>query len=861
MKDDLGQSVGEGPHDLPSDLQYGHNMQYPRSFRGPSGNCRVKVRALLVGTLAVVGVALGTSTLRAQSGGQPPADEKAEVVDPQDGEAGSNQDTGGDEAPAHDGGTDVEELSPRVRYNRGLESHRAGAWEEAAASFLQARDEAGGDTELRFRAAFNLGLALAEDAAALVEQKPQEGIDRLRQSAAWYRDAVRLRPEDDDARVNLELVLRRIQILADQLNQGANNLQARLDRVIDDQRGLRDRVRQLLVQVEAAGAAAEPIAFQADFDDLATLERTLLTETGAVSDLAGEELSLLEGGDEEELTDADRMRLAQLYNLDVYLQRSRQSLGDARRRLRRLEGDRAHRRADAALAELKRAREQLLDPVTVLKGVLEDENLLLLHTSALDQLRRGAIKLAEDQPAQIPPWLHPEHLGERQQDAGGRTGEVLSRFTGGVVAADSGGTVSEAGPPDPKQDRVLAAAREAIPHLEEAAAAMAAAGASLASEDLVLATQEESRSIEALFRAIERFAGTRQLIELAHGEQTRVVTLVTPPREIEGQIGEALAEMSTEDRLAAVREGVTRNRDRLTRLKELLQEELLEMALQAAAAVEEGGGDSIAVDEQQKAVSERYKLADEYRVQALDALVHLAEVLVLVESGSGDPESIRGPAIVALAGINDLRRLFFTIVEHLKELLRNQAETHDNVASAQLADEGERRALEVGPLTDRQELHAQTGDALAQALESQADGAVGSGDPQAEQAAKALGEAAVETRAASGQMNDAAVFLGEARETTGAEPYDLEPILEHQRLAMEHLENAIRLLEPQQQQQQPEDQSGGQQQEPSQGEDEEQVTQRQADRRLQAIRDREAERQRQRRERRHLEPEPVEKDW
>ena len=138
---------------------------------------------------------------------------------------------------------------------------------------------------------------------------------------------------------------------------------------------------------------------------------------------------------------------------------------------------------------------------------------------------------------------------------------------------------------------------------------------------------------------------------------------------------------------------------------------------------------------------------------------------------------------------------------------------------------------------------------------------MGSGDPQAEQAAKALGEAAVETRAASGQMNDAAIFLDEARETTGAEPYDLEPILEHQRLAMEHLENAIRLLEPQQQQQQPEDQSGGQQQEPSQGEDEEQVTQRQADRRLQAIRDREAERQRQRRERRHIEPEPVEKDW
>ena len=147
MKDDLKQSLREVPRDLPSDLHYGQNIKYARSCRGTSGNCRAKVRALLVGTLAVVGVALGTSTLRAQSGGQPSADEKAEVVDPQDGEAGSNQDAEGGEAPAHDGGTDVEELSPRVRYNRGLESHRASAWEEAAASFLQARDEAGGDTQ------------------------------------------------------------------------------------------------------------------------------------------------------------------------------------------------------------------------------------------------------------------------------------------------------------------------------------------------------------------------------------------------------------------------------------------------------------------------------------------------------------------------------------------------------------------------------------------------------------------------------------------------------------------------------------------------------------------------------------------
>ncbi|HCL26927.1 MAG TPA: hypothetical protein DIC52_00635, partial [Candidatus Latescibacteria bacterium] len=534
-------------------------------------------------------------------------------------------------------------------------------------------------------------------------------------------------------------------------------------------------------------------------------------------------------------------------------------LSDARRRLRRLEGDRAHRRADVALAELKRAREQLLDPVTVLKGVMQDENLLLTHTSALEQLRRGAIKLAEDQPAQVPPWLHPEHLAERQQDASGRTGEVLSRFDSGVAAADSSGSAPDAAPSDPQQEQVLAAAREAIPHLQEAVAAMAAAGGALSSEDLLLATQQELRSIEALFRAIERFAGTRQLIELAHGEQTRIVALVTPPQELKGQAAELLAAISTEERLSAVREGATHNRERLMRLQQLLQQERLEMEQQVIAAAGDQQ-DSTATDEQLTDVAERYDLAEQYRAGAFDALEQLAGGLVRVESGDGGPAGIRDPAAAALTEIDQLRRLFYTIVEHLKDLLRNQSETHDDVASAQAVDDGEALAFAIGPLTDRQQGHAGVGGALAQALESQADAAAGLGEPQAEQAAEALGQAAVETRSAFGQMSDATGLLVEARDATDAEPPDLEPTLEHQRLAMEHLENAIRLLEPQSEQQQ--DQSGSeQQQQQSQGEDEEQVTQRQADRRLQAIRDREAERQRQRQKRQRIEPEPVEKDW
>ena len=51
------------------------------------------------------------------------------------------------------------QASPRERYNQGLEAHEAGRHTEAATAFLEARDAAWGDPELRFRAAYNLALA------------------------------------------------------------------------------------------------------------------------------------------------------------------------------------------------------------------------------------------------------------------------------------------------------------------------------------------------------------------------------------------------------------------------------------------------------------------------------------------------------------------------------------------------------------------------------------------------------------------------------------------------------------------------------------------------------------------------------
>ena len=126
---------------------------------------------------------------------------------------------------------------PRRSYNEGREAFQRGDLAQAEAGFIAARDGAGDDAELRFRAAFNLGLLRARKAEGLVKEKPEDAMAALQESAAWFRDAVRQRPEDRDARANLERVLRRAQRLTDQLNQGQNGLLQRLTRVLQQHFG------------------------------------------------------------------------------------------------------------------------------------------------------------------------------------------------------------------------------------------------------------------------------------------------------------------------------------------------------------------------------------------------------------------------------------------------------------------------------------------------------------------------------------------------------------------------------------------------------------------------------------------------
>ena len=111
------------------------------------------------------------------------------------GPASQADGSGGVDVPEADPVTSSPALSARQRYNLALGQLNSGELEMAAEGFIAARDDAGPDPELRYRAAFNLGLALAGQSDAQQTEQPEQAIETLRSSAAWFSDAVRLAPD------------------------------------------------------------------------------------------------------------------------------------------------------------------------------------------------------------------------------------------------------------------------------------------------------------------------------------------------------------------------------------------------------------------------------------------------------------------------------------------------------------------------------------------------------------------------------------------------------------------------------------------------------------------------------------------
>jgi hypothetical protein len=750
----------------------------------------------------------------------------------------------------------------REKYNEGVDLLVKGDHEAAEKALLDARSAAGVDPELRFRAAYDLGMAYAAHAEKVKTGKDADlnkALELTEQAVSWFSDAARLRKDDKDTQANLAIVRARAQSLSDDLRKGEGKLEARLDALIAQQRSVLEASRGAWIEIKKAGGA-DPLAQQATLTKLADEERGIVAEAGVVGDLTSDEIDTIGKKEESKRTDEEKVRVVQLKNLELYLMDGRNRIAEARRKLQELAAEDAVSRSEAALVALKRAREQLLDPITVMREVAQEELVLLQETGAVAQVTGGRVldsatgsAAPAGQPI-IPSWVTPSALAERQTGLRDRLEEVRARLAAGVE-----------GPPPaeqkPETAKMLERVKVALPFVTSASESMNQARTRLDEKKLTDAVTAEREALIALATAIEQFADLKQTIDLASETQKRLVTLLAP---------EAAKEVAQADRISETKDGMAHNVARMPRIKELLADEVAKLAAQAqqieaqaAQAAQAGsaagsGAPPQAPDPKQVEAAKQQVAQMQQMMATAEGLRAEAEKLIgatdAAIKANKDPLT---PAKAADAKLDELRRLFFSVIEHLQDLIRQQGETRDQTSAAHAEDDAT-RAPKLPNLSTRQGQHDELANAITQALASQADAAAKAQDPQQQQQAKNMSAAADEVRLAQNDMKDAKRGIDKTKDAT-TQSVSLEPAVKSQASALEHLTNALKLLQPPQQNKD-QDQKQDQQKQDQHKQQEKDKKKQEQSGAGQRARDEDARRQKERREREQP-SDGVETDW
>ncbi|MBA3541427.1 MAG: hypothetical protein H0T79_17580, partial [Deltaproteobacteria bacterium] len=341
--------------------------------------------------------------------------------------------------------------------------------------------------------------------------------------------------------------------------------------------------------------------------------------------------------------------------------------------------------------------------------------------------------------------------------------------------------------------------------------------------------------------------------------------------------------MTPLERAKKVQTELASNLARVDRIAGLIAEQVAELTAKeqelAAKAPPPGAGSAgfgagSADPQAQQAAAEQAQLqsmkqtmtrAEELRGQARTQLAVLQTALAGAKGG--DPVAA---AKTADATLLELRKLFFDVIEHLQELLREQSETKERTGIAGGEDEFT-RASKLPNLVERQEGHGTMAKMITDALAQQADaaGKAGAqpsqpGQPSPADQAKALSAAAGEVRLAQNDMADAHGALTKAKTTT-TQSISLDPATKSQTTAIEHLEKALQHLQPPPPKKNDDDKNDKQDQdkqdqqqpqpEPKQPEDDKQQQQGGPG---QKARDEDAKRQKARQDQKS---EPVDQDW
>lgn len=761
-------------------------------------------------------------------------------------------------------------VDPRERFNRANAALSAGDPVAAAAGLRDARRDAPDDPALRYAATYNLGMAAVARADA--EASPEASLSALHEAADWFREAVALRPDDEDPRHNLEVVLRRALILADELaREQEGDLESALDAMIERQRSQIGTSAELLGAVAGReGLDEEAVVGQlrGAFSAAATDQRVLRADADALAERVVRERAAILQMAEDVRSPEDTLRAAQLEGVLVYLDASIERMGGARRQLRMRRPERAYRRGAAALGELKRSRDQLRDPVEQIDVLIRETGDVVQKTGAL---------LAATLPSPsgaaapvLPAFLTRSAVEEEARRLTDRVGELAGRLqiaADQATQADPAADPAAPGAPDPA--RLREALSAAAPLVAEAASALGSATDEIGAEALRDAFASEARAGRALADAQEHFFDLARLLEVTWEDQARIADLASTEEAAIAEVRDEYAPMATEMQ--------SRNLERADRLEVLLAQEreaALSAVAQAVAEAPPAEGEDPAANEQARFDAAGALLA------AADGEMEVARVGFAARDL--DWLSSGGHAANARDHLENLRRLFYSLIEHLQELARDQVDLSDEtnetaaLSAADPVDE-DTTARARAHASDQDGLEERAGtiaDVLLEQAEAEAPEGV---DP--EQAEEARGKA----RQAADHVASAQLAMREAKDELEAEGPGFEAAASAQRLALEELLKALALLAPPpppedpqgEDQSEPEssDSEGGEEQQQPEGGDEgagsgenEEAAPEEGPQDpgqlLQGVRDREAERRRDReRERQRRRAKAVGKDW
>lgn len=788
-------------------------------------------------------------------------------------------------------------------------------FDRAETLLTQARREAAGDGEVRYRSTYNMGWVEVNRANELIENEPEKSLEHLQRAAGWFRDAVRLRGDSVDARHNLDVVLLRIMQLRDQLaKRDEKNLAGHLDDLIQTQRSVIAKLRGLVEEVAQRDDPNIAEDFRSQFQGFAIDQRLAISDLQEVVDLAGGEKESLDQKAESDRTPEENVRFVQLTSVMDDLNQASQRIGQSRSQLRRRQASRGFRRAAMGLNQLKHARDRLRDPLQILDAILTDLTSTAQHT---------AIKSIENQFADpsvdvtpIPAWIDQDYLSDSQSDLTQRVDELTRQLAAGLEnasgdqSASSEDETSRAPELDQQQSEFLAKIERAMPYLIAANDSMNAADQKLSLAEYAAAGEQQISAIKSLQLAREQFADLRALIELAYASQQEIAGVLETDRAGPGssddnkQIAQLVAERVVELQ--------SENLDRMERLQRAIDAAMAE-AKSTSDDLPEQGDKVIGDDGNEEPSDEVQRLTFATQLAARGVEQMKAVVDETTNRFASDPErSSENPgepateqtsdsegdvsepgedasdpfkqakveANAAVETLQDLRRLFFSVIEHLQETAQRQANLNDDTEQSAGSDADSNPDVNLSrenaeQLADRQTELSSMANRIAEALQQQADageqdsaenaqpdqanGNETEQDAMMKQNAEKAKQAADLVTAAEDQMKIAhQELVAEDAQVAAARP--------SQDLALEKLAEALRILQPPQDDQSDQQQSQDQQQQ-STGEDEQQQQQQQQQgqmdpsRVLQAVRDREAQRRREKDQRQSAGQIPVERDW